>query len=157
MDVYEVTDIALDAWRNYLNGHYVITRQMDHDLQSAHGMTLHDYDVLVQLRDAPKSAMRMSELARSVMLTKSGMTRLIDGLVRDGLVERRPCTSDARVSYAVITQHGLDRLAAARATHHLGIRSAFVDKFTDEELDQLAQLLGRLRRSNQTTEACCAQ
>jgi len=135
---------ALLAWRHFLRTHCAITRQLDADLAASHGLTINDYDVLVQLRDAPQQRLRMSELADHVLLTRSGMTRLIDGLVRDELVQRASCPSDARVSYAQITQRGLETLDTARRTHLDGITRLFTQHFSEAESQQLADLLGRL-------------
>ena len=139
---------ALQAWRHFLRTHCSITRQLDADLAAAHGLTINDYDVLVQLRDAPDQRLRMSELADHVLLTRSGMTRLIDGLVKDELVRRASCPSDARVSYAQITPKGLETLDAARQTHLAGITRLFTQHFSEEEAGQLAELLGRLPGSS---------
>ncbi|MCZ4496099.1 MAG: putative MarR-family transcriptional regulator [Thermoleophilia bacterium] len=139
-----VSGASLEAWQRLLRAHCVIARELDVELQSVHGMTLSDYDTLVQLRDCESETLKMSELSRRTMLTRSGMTRLVQGLERDGLVERRSCDSDARVSYAALTPHGHEVLQAARETHHAGIRRTFADHFTEEEAAQLAALLGQV-------------
>lgn len=135
---------AMSAWRRYLRSHSCVTRQLDAQLQAAHGLTISDYDVLVHLRDAPEQHLRMSELAERVLLTRSGITRLIDGLERDGYVRRQSCPSDARVSHAVITDEGLERLAEARQTHLRGIRDTFTGNFSDDELRLIDELFSRL-------------
>lgn len=134
----------MDAWQRLLRAHCVLSRTLDGELQAAHGITISDYDVLVQLRDADGHCLTMSDLSRRTMLTRSGMTRLVQGLERDGLVERRACRSDARVSYAVLTTQGLQQLEDARRTHHAGIRRVFADHFSAEDGEQLAELLGRI-------------
>jgi DNA-binding MarR family transcriptional regulator len=151
-----VDGAALDAWQRLLRANCIALRTLDHELQSGHGMTISDYDVLVSLRSAPDHALRMSDLSRRTLLTRSGMTRLVQGLERDGLVERRACAEDARVSYAVLTRTGLDRLASARRTHHAGIRRVFAEHFTEEEAARLAELLGRIPGvADGSDTACC--
>lgn len=138
------------AWQRLLRAHCVLSRSLDAELQASHGITISDYDVLVQLRDAPDHCLRMSDLSRRTLLTRSGMTRLVQGLERDGLVERRSCATDARVSYAVLTQTGMEQVAAARQTHHGGIRRMFADHFSEAEGEQFAELLGRIPGANGT-------
>lgn len=153
-----VTGPALDAWQRLLRAHCVIAKQLDAELQAAHGMTLSDYDALVNLRDCEDESLKMSELSKRTMLTRSGMTRLVQGLERDGLVERRACAGDARVSYAVLTQRGRDHLDTARRTHHAGIRRVFADHFSDEEATLLASLLDRIpgvASSLENGDGCC--
>lgn len=148
-----IPDSAMLAWRRFLVAHCAIQREMDAELRAEHGMTINDYDALVQLSSAADRRLRMSALADHVVLTRSGMTRLVDGLVREGLVERVSCGEDARVSYAQLTDQGAERLAAARCTHHRGIRRAFSDHFSEAELDQLASLLGKLPSA--ALPGCC--
>jgi DNA-binding MarR family transcriptional regulator len=140
----ELPAAALAAWRRFLLAHAVLSRSLDADLQVQHSLTLNDYDVLVQLRDAPDGALRMSEVADRVLLTRSGITRLVDGLQRDGMVERTSCPNDARSVYARITDEGRARLAAASDTHRKGITDVFAGHYTDAELEVLAELLERL-------------
>src|SRR5437016_13899155 len=113
---------ALDAWRSYIQSHASILRALDAELASAHGMTTRDYEVLLYLAQAPERKLPMSALAESTMLTRSGITRLIDGLVACGLIERASCPSDARVSYAQLTDAGYEKLREAGCTHVASIR-----------------------------------
>lgn len=119
-------------------------RVLDHELATRHGLTARDYDVMLYLANAEDRRLAMSELAEHTMLTRSGITRLVDGLVACGLVERVSCPSDARVSYARITDAGLERMRDAGQTHIEGIRRLFLSHFNDEETEQLADLLQRL-------------
>ncbi len=96
----------LEAWVGFLRSHSAITRQLNVDLLNAHGLTLNDYEVLVHLARADGQMMRRVDLAQSVVLTASGITRLLDGLERCGYVEKAVCASDARVSYAKLTDGG---------------------------------------------------
>jgi DNA-binding MarR family transcriptional regulator len=150
-----VTGTALDAWQRLLRANCVLMRTLDHELQAGHGMTISDYDVLVSLHHAEDHSLRMSDLSRRTLLTRSGMTRLVQGLERDGLVERRPCETDARVSFAVLTPDGVERLAAARRTHHAGIRRMFADHFSDEDAATLSELLGRIPGVADGSETSC--
>jgi DNA-binding MarR family transcriptional regulator len=134
----------LEAWRNYLQSHASIVRQLDADLLAEHDLTTRDYEVLLYLAQAPEERLAMSALAESTMLTRSGITRLVDGLVARGLIERVSCPSDARVSYAKLTEPGGDKLRQAGCAHIASIQRLFLERFSDEEIEQLAELLGRL-------------
>jgi DNA-binding MarR family transcriptional regulator len=135
---------ALDAWRSFLQSHAAILRQLDAELVSAHAMTTRDYQVLLYLAQAPDHRLPMSALATSTMLTRSGITRLVDGLVEAGWIERVACPNDARVSYARLTDVGYRKLQDAGCTHVASIQRLFLEHFTPEEIDQLATLLSRL-------------
>jgi DNA-binding MarR family transcriptional regulator len=135
---------ALDAWRSYLQSHASIVRMLDAELVAEHGMTTRDYEVLLYLAQAPDRKLPMSALAERTMLTRSGITRLIDGLVDCGLIERVSCASDARISYAHLTDSGYEKLRAAGCAHVRSIHRLFLEHFTAEEVDQLASLLSRL-------------
>jgi DNA-binding MarR family transcriptional regulator len=137
----------------FLRAHAAITRQLSARLESEHGLTLNDYDVLVQLYWAPERSMRRVDIARAVLLTASGITRLLDGLERSGWVEKRSCQSDARVSYAVLTDAGAEKFEAARTSHLADVEQLFGSNFSAEELDRLAGLLGRLPLA-ETSPAC---
>lgn len=135
---------ALEAWRSYLQSHASILRQLDAELVNVHGMTTRDYEVLLYLAQAPDRQLPMSVLATSTMLTRSGITRLVDGLVRAGWIARVACPKDARVSYARLTDVGFSKLRNAGCTHVAGIQRLFLEHFDPDEIDQLAALLGRL-------------
>jgi DNA-binding MarR family transcriptional regulator len=135
---------ALEAWRGYLQSHASILRALDAELIAEHGMTTRDYEVLLYLAQAPDRRLPMSTLAESTMLTRSGITRLIDGLVASGSIERRSCSNDARVSYAELTDAGYEKLREAGCTHVASIRRLFLEHFDAEEIEQLASLLSRL-------------
>lgn len=135
---------ALEAWRGYLKSHATILRGLDAELVAEHGLTTRDYEVLLVLAQTPDRRLPMSALAESTMLTRSGITRLIDGLVRGGLIERVSCERDARVSYAQLTDAGYDTLRRAGDSHIAGIHRLFLSHFTAAEIEQLASLIGRL-------------
>ena len=136
--------VSLDAWRGFLLSHAAITRQLDADLIARHGLTSRDYEALLFLAQEPDRNLPMSELATRTMLTRSGVTRLVDGLTQIGLVERVACPKDARVSYAQLTDEGMQRLREAGRTHAEGIRNSFLRHFSEDETAELAELLGRL-------------
>ncbi|MGH2843684.1 MAG: MarR family winged helix-turn-helix transcriptional regulator [Solirubrobacteraceae bacterium] len=135
---------ALDAWRGYLQSHAAILRELDAELVAAHGMTTRDYEVLLYLAQAEDHSLPMSKLAERTMLTRSGITRLVDGLVQCGLIERVACATDARVSYAHLTAAGYERLRLAGRTHLAGVERLFLTHFSEEELGTLSELLGKL-------------
>src|SRR5580698_3780536 len=148
---------ALEAWRSYLQSHASILRVLDADLIAEHGMTSRDYEVLLYLSQAPNRMLAMSALAESTMLTRSGITRLVDGLVECGFIERVSCPNDARVSYARLTDDGYEKLREAGCTHIAGIRRLFLEHFTADEIDVLAALLSRLPGATQHAGACTAE
>jgi DNA-binding MarR family transcriptional regulator len=135
---------ALEAWRSYLQSHAAIVRVLDAELVAEHGLTTRDYEVLLYLAQAPDRRLPMSALAESTMLTRSGITRLVDGLVASGLVQRVACPNDARVSYAQLTEPGYTKLRSSGCTHVTSIKRLFHEHFSADELEQLASLLGRL-------------
>jgi DNA-binding MarR family transcriptional regulator len=135
---------ALDAWRSYLQSHASIVRELDAALVAEHDMTTSDYEVMLYLAQAPDQRLPMSALSERTMLTRSGITRLVDGLVACELVERVSCPTDARISYAKLTDDGYEKLRRAGCTHVASIQRLFLERFTPEEIDQLASLLSRL-------------
>ena len=135
---------ALDAWRGYLTSHASILRVLDAELVAQHGLTTRDYEVLLFLAQAEGRHLPMSALAERTMLTRSGITRLVDGLVGTGLIERHACLNDARVSYAQLTDVGYETLRRASRSHVAGVRRLFVERFSEDELKTLAELLSRL-------------
>ena len=119
-------------------------RALNASLVRDHGLTVNDYEALLLLADAPHGRLRRTDLARELMLSPSGVTRLLDGLERAGLVEKAACPRDARVTYAVLTGEGRDRLAQASCAHVAAIEELFAAQFTTDEVEQLGALLGRL-------------
>jgi DNA-binding MarR family transcriptional regulator len=145
----------LTAWLRFLRAHAALTRELSSRLEALHELTLSDFDVLVQLYFAEGRRMRRIDIARSVLLTASGITRLLDGLESHGLVAKERCASDARVTYAVLTEAGVKKIEAARESHHADLEELFGSRYSPEEREQLAELLGRLPLAN-TAEACSA-
>ena len=142
--VHELTGIELGAWRGMLRVHAALVRELDAELDAAHDLPLTSYDVLIYLQSAPGKRLRMAELADSVLLSRSGVTRLVDRLEREGLIVRDTCTSDGRGCFAVLTREGEQMLHRARPTHLAGVRERFVNHFSEAELRQLAQFWERV-------------
>lgn len=134
----------LAVWRAFLRAHAQLIRTLEAELGEAQEIPLASYDVLVQLAEAPAHRLRMTELADRVLLSRSGLTRQIDRLERDGLVRREPVADDARGMYAVLTVAGTDQLRSAAQVHLPGVEVHFARRFTRQELVRLGQLLGRL-------------
>ncbi len=128
----------LGAWRGLLRVHACLVKALDAELEQTHRLQLTSYEVLLYLDGAPEGRMRMCDLAESVLLSRSGLTRLIDRLEREGLVARHSCQQDARGAYAGLTEAGHVKLAAVRPTHLAGVRAHFLALFGEAEMDQLA-------------------
>lgn len=137
-------DPRLAAWRTFLRAHTRVVRELERELQANRGMALTDYDVLVQLAAAEERRLRMSELADALLLSRSGVTRLVDRLVADGMVERITCESDRRGQWASLTDAGYQRLRDATPTHLEGVREHFLDRLSAGELAQLQRMLDRV-------------
>lgn len=133
-----LTLAELAAWRGMLRVHSHLFRELDAEMTGAHGLTLRSYEVLLFLEDAPRHRLRMSELSRSVLLSASGMSRLVDRLVRDGYVRRERCDLDGRGFFATLTAAGERKLHDARSTHLQGIRRLYLARFSAADLTRLA-------------------
>ena len=144
----------LESWVSFLRAHAAITRELSADLQREHGLTLNDYEVLLHLSHSEGQRLRRVDLAERVVLTASGITRLLEGLERSGYVKKETCASDARVSYAKITEAGQAKLRAAGVTHLRGIEELFVGRYSGSELATLADLLSRLPMTGSEASAC---
>ena len=147
---------AIDAWVRLIRGHASATRAMSAQLELDHGLTINDYEALLHLSRADEGRMRRVDLAGMLLLTPSGVTRLLDGLEKAGLVERGSCASDRRVTYAILTEDGASRLREASESHIAAVRSFFEARFSDEELDQLAGLLERLPDAGASSSEDCS-
>ena len=134
----------LGAWRGMLRVHSGLTKALDAELVRAHGLPLSSYEVLLFLADAPGGRLRMSELADGVLLSRSGLTRLVDRLVPVGYVVRNACSDDGRGSYAELTPAGLSAVEAARRTHLAGVREYFLERLSDEDQRTLGEIWDRV-------------
>jgi DNA-binding MarR family transcriptional regulator len=140
-----LSDQELAAWRGMLEVHADVMRRLDAQMRAAHGLSVSAYEVLMFLGDAPAHRMRMSDLAQSVLLSRSGATRLVDRLVARGDVTRCVDSDDGRGLHAEITDAGLATLRAARATHHQGVREFFLNRLGDADQLTLGKIWARLR------------
>ncbi len=139
-----LSERELSAWRGMLRVHSEIIAALDRELESEHDLPLGSYEVLLNLHDAPDGALRMGELAERLFLSRSGLTRLIDRLVKAGLVERTSCSSDRRGYNAKLTAAGRKRFEEAQPTHLHGVREHFLDKLRDSDLGHLADAWSRI-------------
>jgi DNA-binding MarR family transcriptional regulator len=135
-----LSDEQLTAWRRFLQAHAVLTRRLEADLLAEHQLPLASYDVLVQLVEAPERRLRMTELAQRVLISRSGLTRLVDRLEREGLVRREACDDDARGLFAVLTDDGYERLRRASSTHLRGVQSYAIGRLDDSQVAALAEI-----------------
>ena len=136
------------AFAALLRAHAAATRNLSAQLSADHGLTLSDYEVLLRLVRAPDRRMRRVDLAEQVLLTASGVTRLLDGLEQSGFVERAACSADRRVVYAVLTDDGLEKLREASISHIEQIDSLFRARLSEDEVAELTALLARLDGSS---------
>ncbi|HEY4096458.1 MAG TPA: MarR family transcriptional regulator [Baekduia sp.] len=134
----------LRAWRGLLRVHASLSKALDAELDREHGLPLTSYEVLLYLAEAEGEKMRMCDLASSVILSRSGLTRLVDRLERDGLLVRESCASDARGAFAKLTPAGHEKLTAARATHLSSVRTLFLAHLGAEELEVLGSVWDRV-------------
>jgi DNA-binding MarR family transcriptional regulator len=139
-------DPRLRPWRAFVLAHAHVSRRLDEDLRAEHGLSLQEYVSLLILAEAPERRLRMGRLADALTLSKSGVTRLIDRLVEDGLVERAACSSDARGAEARLTESGLDRLRTAAPTHLRGIAEYFLATIAPDDLPEIERIMTDVAR-----------
>jgi DNA-binding MarR family transcriptional regulator len=132
------------AWIGMVRVHERIMQELDAELERAHDLSLAEFDVLIQLSESPERRMRMADLAEAVLLTRSGVSRLVDRLESRGLVERSRCPSDARGLNASLTDTGAARLAEAAVTHLAGVRERFVDRLAADDVARLESIWEQL-------------
>ncbi len=145
----------LRAWRGLLRTYARLTKALDAELEAAHGLPLSSYEVLMYIADSEGERMRMHDLASSILLSRSGLTRLVDRLERDGLLTRQSCSSDARGAFACLTAKGRAELHAARATHLAGVRAMFLEHFTPQEQELLGGFWERLGGGDRLAPGSC--
>jgi DNA-binding MarR family transcriptional regulator len=138
----------LAAWRGMLEVHALVTQELDVQMRAEHGISVSAYEVLMFLDDAPEHRMRMSDIAERVLLTRSGCTRLVDRLVHLGYVTRSAAPTDGRGLYAELTDRGLDKVRAARVTHHEGVHRFFLDHVTTTDKVVLGDIWTRFQNHN---------
>ena len=139
-------DARLAPWRSFLLAHARVSRRLDEELRAEHDVSFAEYDALLTIAQAPGRRIRMGVLAEEVLLSKSGVTRLVDRLVNDGLVERSTCSTDARGAEAVLTDRGLARLRAASRTHLRGISEHFLAVVEADDLESIERTMTAVAR-----------
>jgi DNA-binding MarR family transcriptional regulator len=147
---------AVRAFTRLLRASASTTRSLSVELQETHGLTINDFEALLVLSRAEGGRLKRVELARNLLLTPSGITRLLQGLEDAGLVERAACASDLRVTYAQLTDAGREKLDAASSAHIASIRALLEEHFEDEELNALAETLGKLPGVADGDDSCAA-
>ena len=150
----QATEPAVRAWTRLLRAYVSTTRSLSAELLEGHGLTLNDYEALLVLSRAEEGRLKRVELARSLMLTPSGITRLLEGLEDAGLVERASCKTDLRVTYAQLTNTGREKLEAAASGHVASIRGLFEEHFAQKEIDAIAEILGKLPGVAEGDDSC---
>ena len=145
---------AVRAWTRLLRAYVSTTRLLSAELQEEHGLTINDYEALLVLSRADGGRLKRVELARSLMLTPSGITRLLQGLEDAGLVERATCATDLRVTYAQLTDAGREKLETAASGHVASIRGLFEEHFAQKEIDAIAEILGKLPGVAEGDDSC---
>jgi DNA-binding MarR family transcriptional regulator len=137
----ELSDRELRAWQALMHSHHQVTRKLDAELRAEHGLSMPAYDVLLRLARAPERRLGMTELAERVLMSPSGLTRVVDRLVADGLVSRGRSERDARVMLVQLTDAGRRLLRTAALTHLRGIREHFTGRLSAAQLDGVADAL----------------
>lgn len=150
------TSGAIEAFVRLVRANAAVTRQLSAQLSADHGLNLSAYEALLSLARAPDSRLRRVDLANGLLLTAGGVTRLLDGLERDGLIGREECASDRRVSYAVLTEAGRNKLREASKSHTRQIRELVGGPYDEDELAQLVALLNRLPGVDPTGGDSCS-
>jgi len=139
-----LTDAEAHAWFGFLLAHAALARQVDSDLLAAHRLTASAHEVLYRLVRASDGQLSVTALADNVVISPSRVSRVVDDLVGQGLVERRACQSDARISYATITEEGRRRAAEVEETFHAALHRRFLDRLDGEDVKQLAAIWEKL-------------
>src|SRR5215510_630984 len=148
---------AVRAWTRLVRAYVLTTRELSAELQESHGLTINDFEALLVLAQAEDGRMKRVELARSLLLTPSGITRLLRGLEDAGFVERATCVTNLRVTYAQLTPAGREKLQAAAAAHRASIRELLEEHFEPEELESIAEILDKLPGVAEGDGACSVE
>jgi DNA-binding MarR family transcriptional regulator len=145
---------GLEAWKGLLFAHASLVEQIDKVMAQQNLLPLDWYDAILALEDAPNQRLKMSELAEQVLLSKSGLTRLVDRMEAKGYIKRESCTADRRCAYAVLTAAGLKAREASWPTYRAAIQEYFAAKLSSEE----ARIIGEaLQRVSETRRRCPSQ
>jgi DNA-binding MarR family transcriptional regulator len=143
-DSRQLDRLELAAWKGMLFAYRDMTTAIDERLEREHDLSLSSYEVLLLLSGAPEHSMRMGALADELLLSRSGLTRLVDRMVARGLVERHNCSEDRRGTWARLTEAGMKKFRAARPTNLAAIREQFVGKLDESDLERLASVWEKL-------------
>ena len=138
------TNAHLQMWRSFLQTHSTVVKYLERRMEEQHGLPLAWWDVLLQLAEGPDGRLRMGELAESVLLTRSGITRLVDRMIVEGLVDREPCAGDRRGYYAVITQKGRDTIERVGPDHSRDAWEVFLGHINEEEAVLMGKVFNRV-------------
>ncbi len=152
MTTQHLSEQHLAAWRAFLKAHATVVDRIDHDLVAAECLPLSSYDVLIELYEAPEHRLRMHELAKRVVLSRSGLTRFVDRLEAEGFLTRDRCGTDRRGAYAVITEKGIAALQQAWPVYARGISQYFAQWLTPEEAEVLGSALERIEEASSKKE-----
>jgi DNA-binding MarR family transcriptional regulator len=139
-----LTGLELAAWRGMLEAHARLTHALDAEMRAEHGLPVSSYEVLMFLGESPDRRLRMSDIADRILLSRSGLTRLVDRLEELGYVSRCAVESDGRGQFAMLTDAGAEKLAAARRTHLDGVRAHFLDRLTEDDQRVLGDIWERI-------------
>jgi DNA-binding MarR family transcriptional regulator len=142
--VLSTQSVELDAFARLMRAHAVLLRELQTDVLAPRGLTQSDFEALLHLSRAPELRLRRVDLVQLLLLTPSGVTRLLEGLQESGLVENVQCDDDARVTWARLTQDGIETVQCVGASHAERLQSLFGEALSQEEVGQLSELLGRL-------------
>lgn len=145
----QIDNIRLAAWRNFITAHANLIDLIDRELKAADCLPLHWYDVLIELVEAPENRLRLSELAQRVVLSRSGLTRLVDKLETAGLLHRQATPDDRRGAFAVLTEEGKDAVRKSWPVYAKGIKTHFVPYVTENEAQVLQDVFARILEAAQ--------
>lgn len=148
-----LSETHLEAWRRYYVSFWRIFAAIEAELQVAGLPSLSWYDALYELYLAPSRHLRMSELARSALLSRSGLTRLVDKLEKEKLIERKSCPSDGRVQHAVLTEKGVEVLRKIWPVYRAGIAKYFAAHLTEGEAQEFARMMSKVVSAMEKTGA----
>lgn len=141
-------ELGQQAWRGLLRAHACLAKRLDAELERAHRLPMSSFEVLHHLARSPGGRMRMSDLAEHAQLSRSGLTRLVDRLEREGLLERCSCQYDARGAYACLTDDGRVRMQEARLTQLSVVNEHFISRFSEQELTEMTAMWERIAPCN---------
>ena len=132
------------SWRAWLDMSRLLPDQLSRELNDEHGLSIADYEILVQLSENPDRRIRMSDLADRTLSSRSRLTHQCDRLAKRGFITREPCTDDGRGSWAVLTPDGWEKIDGAAPDHVESVRNHFVDLLTPSEFEELGTIARKI-------------